>query len=371
MEGSDALRTKDNNAELDIIDCDVHPVLEHGIQSVYDYLPVAWRERFIRKRAHVGAYSLPLKYQHPNGVIDRDDARTPDGKPAASDPAYLVSELLDGNHIGTAILNNLQIGGICAALGSVDEGIVLASAFNDFFIDRWLPVDKRLRFAITVPTQDPNAGAAEIRRLGKHPQVVAVALPLINILMGNRHYWPIYEAAQEHGLPILVHATGTDSIFQGTPISLGGIPDSYVERYVTLTQMGESSVPSLVFSGTLEKFPKLNFIFIELGFLWMLPLLWRMDRTWRQLRHEIPWVKKSPVDYVHERIRFSTQPIDEPRDPRDLERMLALMGYDNLCFSSDYPHWDNEMPGQILNKLPAAERRKVFHDNAARLFRLN
>lgn len=46
---------------------------------------------------------------------------------------------------------------------------------------------------------------------------------------------PNYEAAQEAQLPILVHVTGPDSIFYGPPISAGGIPDSYVERYVTLT----------------------------------------------------------------------------------------------------------------------------------------
>jgi uncharacterized protein len=255
-------------------------------------------------------------------------------------------------------------------LGSVDETIALASAFNDFFADKWLPVDKRLRFALTVPTQDPQAAAAEIRRMGRHPQVAAVALPLVNTLMGNRYYWPIYEAAQELELPIIVHASGTDSIFQGTPISAGGLPDSYLERYVTLTQLGESNVSSLVFSGVLEKFPRLKFVFIELGFLWLLPLLWRMDRSWRQLRHEVPWVKKSPVDYVHERIRFSTQPIDEPRDPSELDTLIGIMGYDLLCFSTDYPHWDNEMPGQILHRLPVAERRKVFSENAASTFRL-
>ena len=47
-----------------------------------------------------------------------------------------------------------------------------------------------------------------------------------------------------------------------------------------------------------------------------------MERTWRSLRHETPWVKRSPIDYVHDHIRFSTQPLDEPDDPRDLDRLV-------------------------------------------------
>ena len=46
-----------------------------------------------------------------------------------------------------------------------------------------------------------------------------------------------------------------------------------------------------------EKFPKLKFIFAEYGFLWVASLFYRLDRTWRGLRHEVPWVRKSPSEY--------------------------------------------------------------------------
>lgn len=358
------------DAALKVIDCDVHPYVKDGIKSVFPYMPVAWKQRFIRKNAHVSSHARPLKYEHPNGNVNRVDARPPCGGVSGSDPHFLVKDLLDQNKIQHAVLNCLQTGSLCSTLSGTDESVVLCSAFNDFLVDQWLTVDNRLKFAMSVPSQDPQASAAEIRRLGKHPQIVAVSLPLLNILMGNRYWWPIYAAAQEMDLPILVHVTGPDSIFYGPPISAGGIPDSYVERYVTLCQAGESSVNSLVFSGVFEKFPRLKVIFVEYGFLWLLPLLWRMDRTWRQLRHEVPWVKKSPVEYVHKHIRFSTQPIDEPREPKDLDKLIELMGYDQLCFSTDYPHWDNDMPGQSLRGLPKSEREKIFWDNAYSTFRM-
>jgi predicted TIM-barrel fold metal-dependent hydrolase len=126
-----------------------------------------------------------------------------------------------------------------------------------------------------------------------------------------------------------------------------------------------------VISGTFEKFPKLKVLFAEYGFTWLLPLVWRMDRTWRQLRHETPWVKRSPIDYVHDHIRFTTQPLDEPRDPKDLDTLINLMGADHICFSTDYPHWDNDMPDRSLRTLSPADKQKVFFDNAHNTLRFN
>jgi predicted TIM-barrel fold metal-dependent hydrolase len=287
-----------------------------------------------------------------------------------SDVEFLRKQLLDDNKVDAAILNCLQTGALAAVLSGPEESVALTAGFNDFFLDKWLPVDKRLKLAISVPVQDPQAAAAEIRRIGRHPQVCAISLPPINILMGNRYYWPIYAAAQEVALPILTHVTGADSIYQGAPISSGGIPESYCERFVTLSQAAESNVNSLVFTGTLEQFPHLKFIFVEYGFCWLLPLLWRMEKTWRAMRHEVPWVKKSPIEYVHDRMRFTTQPIEEPPNPRDLDKMIELMGYENLCFSTDYPHWDNDMPGQTLRSLSADKRQKIFCDNALTALRM-
>ena len=41
---------------------------------------------------------------------------------------------------------------------------------------------------------------------------------------------------------------------------------------------------------------------------------------------------------------------------------------DNLCFASDYPHWDFDDPGFMVKRLPEAWRAKVLHENAAELY---
>ena len=35
----------------------------------------------------------------------------------------------------------------------------------------------------------------------------------MNTLMGDRHYYPIYAAAERHGLPIALHPNSVDGIY--------------------------------------------------------------------------------------------------------------------------------------------------------------
>jgi uncharacterized protein len=360
----------ENAATLRIFDCDVHPVPRDGLDSLSAYLPKAWQERFSRKQALHDGLNVPIRFKHPNGSVIRRDATVPDGGPAASSPEFLVRDLLEAHGIEGVLLNCFDAAGLLSAQTSTEESIVLATAYNDYFVEEWLSTDRRLKYAPAVPTQDPASSAAEIRRVGKHPQVAAISIPLVNVLMGHRYYWPIYEACEELSLPVYVHVTGIESIFSGTPTLAMGTADSYIERYAAVPQVGMASVASLILSGTLEKFSKLKFIFAEYGFLWVASLFYRLDRTWRGLRHEVPWVRKAPSEYLHERFLFTTQPCDEPDDPRGLETLISMLGHDVLCFSTDYPRWDNDMPGGTLQMLSPTARNAVFFDNAARTLRL-
>ena len=171
-------------------------------------------------------------------------------------------------------------------------------------------------------------------------------------------------------LPVLLHVTGSEGVYNGAPMPAGGMPDTYIERYVTLGQGAEANLNSMIMNGLFEKFPRLRILFVEYGFVWPIPVMLRMDRLWRGLRHEVPWVKKSPIDYVNDHVWFTTQPIEEPRDPRDLERIVKMVGVQNLCFSTDYPHWDNDMPMQSLRSLAPEDRDRIFRTNARDVLRL-
>ncbi len=49
--------------------------------------------------------------------------------------------------------------------------------------------------------------------------------------------------------------------------------------------------------------------------------------------------------------------------------MLEAAGApDTLLFASDYPHWDFDDPGFMLERLPEDWRAPVLHDNAAAFY---
>lgn len=369
----EAERTYLRPAQTDfrMIDCDIHPTVKGGMDGLYPYLSEAMRQRLQRKHASLMDLSLTMRFQHPKGTAWREDLREESGELGGTDPVVVLKSHMEIMNTEAGLLNSLQAAGVCSSTASVDESVALAAAFNDYFIDKWLSVDKRYYYAMMVPGQDVQACVAEIRRIGKHPNIAAIQVPLIGILMGNRYWWPLYEAAQEFDLPLYIHPSGGDQIYQCAPASAGGNPDNYIERYCTIGQIAEAGLNSLIMSGTFERFPKLKVMFVEWGFAWILHLSWRMDRAWRALRHETPWVKKWPSEYIQKHVRLTTQPIDEPRNPAHLEQFFKLTGMDLFCFSTDFPHWDGDYPEQTLRFLSPEDKQKYFYSNALNFLRLS
>src|SRR5690606_6298765 len=118
-------------------------------------------------------------------------------------------------------------------------------------------------------------------------------------------------------------------------------------------------------------FPKLKVAMLEGGFGWVPSLMWRMDMDWKGLRHQTPWVEKLPSEYLVDHIRFASQPMEEPEDPKDIETIIEWMHGDRtLMFASDYPHWDWDDPAVTFTQLPDDLRHRIFAENAADTFGL-
>ena len=125
--------------------------------------------------------------------------------------------------------------------------------------------DNRLKGSIVVANEDGVAAAAEIRKRAGDRNFVQVLLLSRNVEpLGQRRYWPIYEAAQEIGLPIGIHAFG----FGGNPLTPSGWPSFYIEEMVGHSQCQQTVLASLVLEGVFERYPKLKMVMIEAGFGW-------------------------------------------------------------------------------------------------------
>jgi len=360
----------------DLVDCDVHPIMKGGLAELVPHLSRAAQRRLglderrnLTTAGHREAVSIPrnMLYINQAGVL-RDDARAPDGSAPGADPSFTAQQLLDGNGISRAVL----IGGEVLGLGAMpdpDVAATIASAYNDWLRATWLTADERFRGTIVVGAQDPALAAQEIRRSAKDERFVAVLLPLTNILMGQRHYYPIYEAAAEFGLPITVHPNSGEGIFRTSPSMAGGTPTYYVEWHTGLSQVFQANLISLVCHGVFERFPQLKVVLTEGGLGWIPDVLWRLDKNVKGLRDEVPWLRRLPSEYVFDHVRFTTQPLPEPKRRAHLHMLCEIACAERtLMFSSDYPHWDFDDPRYALTAIPAEIRRRVMVENAVETY---
>ena len=69
------------------------------------------------------------------------------------------------------------------------------------------------------------------------------------MMLGRSYYWPIYEAAAKHDLPIGLHA---GSMYRYAPTS-GGWPSHYLHDYVANSQIFEDQLLSLISNGVFNR----------------------------------------------------------------------------------------------------------------------
>ncbi len=360
----------------ELVDCDVHPIMKRGLSELGPFLSAAQRHRLgidgrrgLTTAGQRETVSIPrnMLYVNPAGVL-RGDAHAPDGSAPGADPAYTSEHHLDVHGISRAVL----IGGEVLGLGAMpdpDAAATIAAAYNDWLAATWLAADDRYRGALVVGVQDPQLAAREIRRSAKNERFVGVLLPLTNLLMGQRHHYPIYEAAAELGLPVIVHPNSGEGIFRTSPSLAGASPTYYVEWHSGLSQVFQANLISLICQGVFERFPALKVVITEGGLGWVPDVLWRLDKNVRGLRDEVPWVRRLPSEYVVDHVRFTSQPLPEPRRREHLHVLCDIVHADRtLMFSSDYPHWDFDSPRHALTSLPAGIRDRVRVDNAVETF---
>lgn len=348
-----------------LVDCDVHPFVP-DTRDVFRQMPARWRRRFEVSGTYDTGRS-PDRLPVPGGTGWREDAAAPGDELPAIDPEYTACHHLDANRIDAGLLISVQA---CAVNGwsDAEAAAVYTRAFNEVLLERWCGSDSRYRLASTVSPLDPKAAARAIREYARLDEVAGIAVPAIAILFGSVHFQPIFKAAAEVGLPVVVHPTGAEGANLSGP-AFAGIPNYYPEWKSVFPQVAQSNLASLIFEGTFERFSGLKVVFVEFGFSWLGPALWRMDQNWRDLRHSVPWVRRPPSEYVQESVRLTTQPMDDVGKREHFRMVLEMIHAEQtLMFSSDYPHYDNDNPFVAAAALPAEIRDAVMGGTAVATF---
>ncbi|WP_461143425.1 amidohydrolase family protein [Salinifilum aidingensis] len=354
--------------ELAVIDCDVHNAWTSA-EVLLPHLSPTFREYLVRGEKPGPAGAFPHAHRpwlHPEGFM-RYDAIPADGTAPGSSYELMREQLVDHYDLEYAILTGDEAIEV-STLANPYYAQALASAYNDWLIEQWLPQDARLKGSLVVAPQDPAQAAAEIRRVGEHPDIVQVLVSSGSQRpYGDPFFHPIWQACAELDLPFAVHLGGQGGL-NANPIGCG--PTTFFwETHALLCETGMAHLASTIAHGVFEKWPTARMVMIECGVAWVPSILWRLDEDYRALRKETPWVKRLPSEYAHDHVRITTQPLEQPRTKGALWPALEDIGAeDMLMFASDYPHWDFDDPNFL--RIPENWRDRVLTENARNVYRL-
>ncbi len=248
---------------------------------------------------------------------------------------------------------------------------VIYQLYNDYVADLVKFNPDRLIGLGCIPNDDPNDAAAEVRR--------AAALGIKGVDFGvataskpiwHRDWDPLWEAVQECGIPISFHTSGVPIREPDDDEMAAAYKDQVLATRLTMFQMvGGEFLSGIVFSGALERYPRMTFILGECGVGWLPYVLSRMDEEYEdQFRHL--GLSMKPSEYWRRQGYTTFQ--HEP----NVAELIHLVGVDNVMWGSDYPHPDGVWPDSLaaieqdLGPLSQEDRYKITCENAGKLYGL-
>ena len=278
-----------------------------------------------------------------------------------------VRDVLQEKGIDRAVLT-----GSVFSLGvqpNMDLAAAYARAMNDWTLERWLLPNNCFKGSILIAQQDADQAAGEIDRLGSNPAFVQVLMcSASEAPFGRRGFHPIYEACVRNGLPLALHIGG-EGAGTSAPSTAVGHPNTFVEWYSALPQSYMAHVMSLVTEGVFEKYPDLKIVLCEGGVGWVPHVTWRLEKNFKAVRAETPWLRMLPSEYIRRHFWFTSYPLEEFPGENGLSKIFNMMGADQrVLFSSNFPHWDYGDPFEMVAAISDDVRRRIMVDNALELY---
>ncbi len=244
----------------------------------------------------------------------------------------------------------------------------LMRAYNKWFTETVLGTDNRIKTMLGLPFEDAEESLRTIRQYHDHPDVIGfLVTSQRHVGVHNNKYMPVYAELEKLGMPLGFHAgpSWNDSMTKSMNSFLSVHSMSFVTCNMThLTNWIVNALP--------ERFPDLKVIWIESGLAWLPFMMQRLDHEYILRTSDAPGLKKLPSEYMRE-MYYTSQPL-EVTDMRLLQSTFEAIDADNtLLYSSDWPHWDFDVPGRIMT-LPFVSdqgKRNILGETARKIFNLD
>jgi predicted TIM-barrel fold metal-dependent hydrolase len=303
-----------------------------------------------------------------------------------ADPALRL-ETMDQYGIHAQVLYpNVGIFAAAEYLGTdVDPAFALdcVKAYNDFLTEWRSVAPDRYLAMMTLPFWDLDETVKEMRRCRDdgHKGVVLSSrpehfgLPVID----DPHWDRLWAEAQELELPINFHIGSGKIPEYGYPGN--GLHANYAFMSTMLFMGNSYAITAMLVGGVCHRFPRLNVVSVESGIGWIPYLVEALDWQWINsgVREEHPEMDLLPSEYFKRQMYGCYWFERESADAA-----IEVLGPDNFLFETDFPHPTSMSPGpkstalppleyfeKYHGHLPDATKRKLLHDNAARVYHLD
>lgn len=358
-----AARSESPLAKTTVVDADVH--LSIPLKDVAKYCEEPYRS--ITANPTYTAVNRSGWDRYMGGKIETE-------KETVRSAESLYEKLCVEFNINHPVINTFSV---LTSVPEDDRAVALMSAYNDYLLDNYLDEYDEFFGLASVATQDPNAAAEELDRVATEEAIVGVYILNSGAqpTLGDPSYDVLYQAAEDHGLGVAFHASAGAPFAKDFPIQ-----DTGFNRFLPLHILAHPwaqmlTLSSLLTNGTFEKFPDLNFSFLEAGIGWVPYLAFRFNKEFAMRRSEAPLLEKRPEEYIRDACYFASQPIGEPLDPTHLQSLIDIVGAERMMLSTDYPHWDFDHPDaldQHVRQFSAgADRERILAGTAEEAFNLN
>ena len=353
-----------------IVDCDVH--VHETPQDLLPYCEMPWAKA-VEAIATIPERYLDIPGFSPGESAGGYQAKFPTGSSGhrvVNSPTQMRNELAK-IHVDVGVLfpdNLLKI----ALLTQAEYAAALARAYNTWLVENWCrPQDGLLGCIIAVP-QSPTDAAREIAKYADDSRIVGIYLPCAGVepLWGHRSYDPIYDAAQQARLPVLLHSvTVTHPVY---PFNNHGFDTEIARHALSHPFSIMANLTSMVTTGVPVRFPNLKVASFEAGLSWVPFIMLRLDKEYLERRTDVPFLTERPSHYLKQ-YYYGTQPIEEPPELSKIVELVGLFeGETQTVFASDWPHHDFDHPMKLAQVPFAPEtRNRIFGTNALELFNLD
>jgi len=240
--------------------------------------------------------------------------------------------------------------------------VKLASLVNDEFKDAMDTRGRHFTALATLPLNDPAASAKEleraVRQLGMRG---AMLFSNVNgVALSDKRFWPVYEIANDLDAVLYIHPEH--------PVGVEAMLDYWLMPLCGFLFDTTLAAASLVFSGVVERYPRINWALCHLG--GTIPYLAeRLDRGFKAFKDCRANIDREPSTYL-KNFYYDTVNFNQGA----LKLAIEFAGADHILGGSDYPHQIGSIPSMLdaIRALPIseAERAGIFGGNAARLLGL-